>query len=178
MRALLLALLAPSLSSAQPCTDVSGVYDDQPHWSGGRMSQTACAVQYSRQGSGLDGCSGTVSGSALQWAGGCGGATGTLAGDVMTWADGNTWERRPGSGSRACLVPGYLETGAASAAFTYSGACSTTPGGKCIRSANFPNEHVSSSPLRYTFPPALGLIARVIRETTSSARSRSPAPGC
>ena len=86
---------AVSGAAAQSCVDFAGTYDDQPHWTGGQMTQDGCSVQFSASWD--SSCSGTVSGSTLQWSGSCGGntATGTLSGDVISWSDGNSWERRP-----------------------------------------------------------------------------------
>ena len=80
------------------------VQDDEPWWSDGEMTQSGCSVHFSASFD--SSCSGTATGSTLQWggawwqwgSGSCGGnsATGTLSGNysAILWSDGNSWERR------------------------------------------------------------------------------------
>ena len=81
------------------------VQDDEPWWGDGQMTQSGCSVQLSASFD--SSCSGTATGSTLQWdgawwqwwgSGSCGGnsATGTLSANYSTilWSDGNSWERR------------------------------------------------------------------------------------
>ena len=84
------------------CSDFSGTYDDQSHWTGGTMTQNGCNVLWSVSSGWNASCSGTVSGSTLTWSGSCGSssatrAIGSLSGNILEWTDGNFWQRRPGT---------------------------------------------------------------------------------
>jgi hypothetical protein len=78
----------------QGCYDFSGMYDDQPHWTGGTMAQTGCSVSWSAS---FGSCTGTLNGDTLTWDSswcfGSSTATGTLQGDTIYWSNGNSWER-------------------------------------------------------------------------------------